>query len=201
MKKLLNNSGFGIIEVIISLALVAIMVVSLGNVLGSIYKLYSAGKYKTQAYSFAQEPIEILNGIKNQHFACVCDDPDDCSSGSCVNVTDGQTCELRDNFTSCWMEYPENVSTVTRYYMQDLGTSWQLTTLTPGTKEIISANPNFSREILIENMLRNDDGDLDEAGTNLDYNTKKISVNVYWTERGTEKSITIHNIFTAWKSL
>lgn len=204
MRKVLDNSGFGIIEVLVSLSLVVIIIVSLGSVLGAVYKLYSASQYKIQAYSFAQEPIEILNGIKNQHFACVCNNPDDCSTvaGFCINNSDGQSCELRDGFTSCWMEYPENMSAATAYFVQDLGGgNWQLSILALGTKETISADPQYTREVLIENLARDGDGNIDPSGTIINYDTKKVTVNIYWTERGVEKIISLSNIFTSWLSL
>lgn len=201
MKNSFNNSGFGVIEVVVSLALTAILVVSLGNVIGSVHRIYGVSENKARAYAFAQEPIEILNVIKNEYFACICDISGSCSGDICTSSADSQVCTLRDGYTTCWLLTPKNLLTATTFYViQDNGV-WQLRGLAPGARESVLADPFYTREIIIANVPRNVDGNIDPAGTITNYDTKKITVNVYWNERGIEKNVSISTILTAWQNL
>ena len=196
MTKVKNNQGFGIIEIIITLSIAVIIVMVIGQVLASVYKVYHTSELKTLALIYAQQPIEIINGFKNDFFGCIC--PGDIHCDTCIYG--GQSCDPLAIYASCWTEYPAGLIGQNRFYLLDSGTSWQLNALSPGIKETITANPNFSREITIENLKRNADGDFDHLGTP-DFNTKKVTVTVYWQDRSATKNVSLSTIFTAWENL
>ena len=204
MRTKVNTSGVGIIEVIVALSLVGILSVSIGSVLSATYRLYRASEYKTQAFAYAQEPLEIINGIKLDLFVCSCNSDFSslysCSGGICTRTADGQTCTPLEDYTSCWTTLPAGFNAATQYQLVESGGAWQLSGLIPGSRETIIGNPSFTRSITITNVNRNASGDIDPAGT-ADINTKQVTVTVYWTERSEEKNISLSQIFTAWENI
>ena len=191
-----DKKGFGIIEIVVTLGIVAVIVLAVGKSLSSVHRLYQASEFKTQALIYAQEPIEIISGLKNDIFACSCTFHS-CTATTCTRGSDGQSCDPIGIYTSCWTRYPIYLAGYNRFYLQKSGSLWQLLSLAPGSFESITANPNFSREIIIENLNRDS---ANAAGTP-DFNTKKVTVTVYWTERGNPKNISLSTIFTAWENL
>lgn len=154
--------GFGIIEVIITLSIISVFVMTIGSALSMIYRLYNAGAMKTQALIYAQEPLEIISGLQNNLFSDIYDGP-------------------------------------TRFYLDN--NDWQFKALPSGiTKKTIGIS-DFSREIIIENLARTQ-GNIDLSGTDFDSNnTKKVTVIVYWQERGMEKNVSLSTVFTNWRNL
>ncbi len=67
MKHFKRQSGFGILEVVITISIVSLVVMSVGKTLSSVYRLYTASNYKSQAYALAQAPIELINNFKNDY--------------------------------------------------------------------------------------------------------------------------------------
>lgn len=195
MNKTIKNQGFGIIEVIVTLSIIVIIVTIIGQVLASVYRAYQASEHKTEALTYVQEPIEIINGFKNNLFGCSCP----VAGAHCDTCTrDGQSCNPKTDYSSCWLENP-NLS------------SWQTvvlalgeTALAPGEKKIMTLHPAFSRKIIIKNLKRTPAGELDLAEADpasiIDLNTKKVTAIVYWQERGVEKNVSLSTIFTAWEN-
>lgn len=196
-----NNKGFSIIEVMITLALLVVVVISIGKVLSAIHRLYNASELKTQALAYAQEPLEIINGLKNDFFACTCA-TDSCNAGSPATCTRlSQTCELLEDYTSCWLEDPAGLAGQTVFKLVPIGGSWQLGALSGGP-EPMTTNPFFSRTITIENVCKDANNDITDCSSGTpDFNRKKVMAEIFWTERGLSKSVKVTTIFTAWQNL
>lgn len=188
-----DHRGFGIIEVLIALTLISVIVISIGQVIGSIFKLYTASEYQTKALLFAQESLELVNYHKNDWFACIG------GSGSCTRGSDGQSCVLKTNYNSCWTAYPTDQVGQTEFYLEN-SSGWVLQPLSSGIKETISKDLRFSRVITIINAVRDADGNLSDTGIE-DSNSKYVTVKVFWTERGIEKNVELTTLYTAWQNL
>lgn len=197
MKK---QRGFGIIEVIVALTIVVIVAVVIGRVLASIQRVYNASQLKTEAYTYAQQPLEILNEIKNGEFGCKCGSGASCFGNICTRTSDSQTCPLVEPYESCWTRYPEGLSGSTEFYLQKTGSDWELVALSPGTTESVPENNYFSRKLTIQNLFRDASGNLAQSGTE-DYNSKKVTAEVLWTDRGINSNVSLTTFFTAWQNL
>jgi len=199
-KKNINpRPGVGIIEVILTLGLLALVVVVIGKVLLSTHRLSQASELKTQALAYSQESLEIVNDSKNDLFVCRCA-TETCGSNTCTRGSDDQFCNLAPAYTSCWTAWPADQIGNTDFYLQSVGGSWQLVALSPGSSETIAENQRFERVISIENVLRDVDGNIAAAGT-ADPETKKVTVTVSWQERGRQNQVSLSNILTAWENL
>lgn len=189
----LPQSGFGIIEVLVTLAITATIAVVVGQVLVSVIRLYQSSQLQTKAAGYAQESLEIINSIKNTAFACIC------ATRPCASCTRGsQSCNTIGGYGSCWLEYPFGLSGYNHFYLDD---TWQLQPLTGTNRELIAADSRFQRVITIENLQRDNNGNIVPSGGTTDYNIKKITVQVIWQERGKERSLTQSIILAAWQNL
>lgn len=197
MRLSITPKGFGIIEVIITLALTSVIVIVIGRSLVSLQRVYDASTNRSRAFVHARQPIEIINGLKNAYFGCSCS-VDNCSANTCTR-SDGQSCTLAPSYTSCWTEYPKNQIGVTRFEVKRIGSDWLLQPLAGGTSETITGLPPFQRSVNITNLNRNASGDIDPSGTP-DFNTKQITVTVNWEDHGQPRQITQTLILTAWEN-
>lgn len=177
-------------------AIIAFFVVTIGKSINASTKLTNINTRRALAQSYAQESIEIINSIKHDLFACTCLE-DSCSGNICYAV-DGQSCQRFEAYTSCWTEYPSGFSGENNFYLDSSGGTWHLQPLGAGV-ETISASSTFSRKITIENVNRGADGNIAETGTP-DYNTKKITVTVWYDYHGATYSFSLKTIVTAWKN-
>lgn len=193
-----SAKGYVIIEVIVVLGIVSLFIVVIGKTLLSVNKLNAMGAKQTKALHYAQESLEIINILKNQVFACTCS-YDNCISNTCTSISDGQSCDLFTAYTSCWTEYPRGSIGQSDYYLEKSGSTWQLKPLTSPT-EIIAGDPDFERKITIENAMRDSDGNITTPGTT-DYNTKKITVTVWYKEKESTHKVNLKTILTAWENL
>jgi prepilin-type N-terminal cleavage/methylation domain-containing protein len=191
-----KNKGFSIIEIIITLAIITVIIAGIGKALALISRVYNSSAIKTQALTYLQGPIELIDGLKDDLFGCSCV----LNGCVCTRASDGQTCTAAALYKSCWTQYPKDLNGQTRFYLEKIGGNWQLKPLVAGAKEAISGKYTFSREIKIENMKRNASGVLDPTGT-IDYNTKKVTVTVEWDERGKINQSNLSIILTGWKNL
>lgn len=183
----------GIIEVILALALVSVMVVVIGRVLISIQKIYRASELKNEAYLYAQQPLEVISSFKDDFFGCSCADAaNSCTTTTCTRGSDGQSCSLVEPYQSCWTAYPEGFSGVDYFYLTGGGGSWSLNGLSGGSLETVPENNIFKRRITIANDL-NLSGDIED-------NIKKITVDVFWTDKSIDKNLNLSTILTAWES-
>jgi len=180
-KILKNNKGASVIEVLISLAMASIIILAVGSALSSIHKLNTTSAVKEKALAYAKQSMEIVSEIKNNEYACICDDSGTCTKQLSTKGNNGEicTCPLPSPaYKSCWLPYPDGITTDSPYYLND---NHQLT---PGVENI--NNTPFTREINIENI----------SG---DSNRKKVTVTVAWP--GSQQGIGLSTIFTAWENL
>jgi type II secretory pathway pseudopilin PulG len=77
--------GSMIIEVLLSLTMVVVLVVVVGNTLGAVHRLERASELRGRALGYAKEYLEIADTAKNQIFPPV-------SSG----------CTPQPGYTKCW---------------------------------------------------------------------------------------------------
>ncbi len=198
IKLLKNNSGgFSVVEVLVSLSMAAIIVLSIGQAVAAVHRVNNAGEQKEKALALAKQSLEIMTEIKNDSFACVCDS-DSCAGGDlCTKVSDAQSCSLFGGFNSCWTEYPDNLAVNYPLQLEQNGGTFRLIY----GIETVTSQPGFTREIVIENLQRDNNGDIVETGGTQDINTKKITVTVKWNEQNIEKEVKVSTILTAWESL
>ncbi|MBU1164364.1 hypothetical protein KKA15_02250 [Patescibacteria group bacterium] len=196
-----RQEGFGIVEILVSLGLVAVMVLSIVQVIDSVYRLQRSSNFKTKAIAYAQMPLEIINDNKNL-FSCDCVN-DTCSGDPqiCTSSTDGQSCQPFEDYDICWTYYPVGQVGHNRFYLDKVGSDWNLYNLAAGVEETIPSDSNYTRVLIIENIERDTLGDMVESGGTTDPNTKKIKSIVYWQERGEKRSYTLETIITLWKNL
>lgn len=58
---------------------------------------------------------------------------------------------------------------------------------------------DFSRQIILEDVYRDASDNITASGGALDPNTRKISVTVAWTERGSARQVSLTSYFTDWQ--
>ncbi|MFH0820115.1 MAG: hypothetical protein V1892_03725 [bacterium] len=196
MKK--HPKGYIILEVILVIGMVSLIVLSVGKILDTLIRLNKISESQSKALSFAQESLEIMNAIGPANFVCSCNLGDSCSSGTCTRASDSQPCSLFAGYTSCWTAYPKDFVGQTNFYLEKVGTEWQLRVLSTPS-ETIAADTHFTRKLTIENALRDADGNIASAGTP-DSNTKKITVKVWYSERSVVHEVALKTILTAWKN-
>jgi type II secretory pathway component PulJ len=180
-----NQKGFSVVEVLISLTMAGIIIVSVGNVMASTHKLDTASAMKEKASAYAKESMETINGMKNDAFSCVCDS-DHCDSEDprhCYRDVD-HNCTLLNGYNSCWTEFPKYTRSNSPLHLEQISEKWQLV----DGEETITSDPLFTRVIIIENL-------------NGDTNRKKITTKVSWSEKGQPKNVSLSTILTAWEDL
>jgi len=193
-----QQPGFSVVEVIVAITMAGIIVGSINSLLASTHRLDRAGEMKEKASALAKQSLEIISDIQDEAFACRCDDiDDDCNTipGSCRK--DGQpACLLLEGFQSCWTEFPDGLDLNSPLHLEETG-GWHLAE----GLETVATDPEFTREISIENLARDADGHLDATGTGQDSGAKKVMVTVSWQERQNDRQISLSTILTAWKEL
>lgn len=193
-----NQNGFNLVEVLVVISIMAFMVASIGKIISVVNRLHITSENRAKAVLLAQEPMEIINDIKNDLFACRCS-VDACAGTVCTRAGDGQQCSLFENYTSCWTPYPANLAGKINFYLEKTGGVWNLQDI-GASAENVPGETGFQRKITIENALRNGNGDIDTAGTN-DNNTKKINITVWYPGGGRTHQLYLKNILTAWENL
>ena len=192
-----TSSGFSIIEVLVVLGIMVMTVAVIGQSLVAISRVVDTSTTTNEATAYVQESMELVGALKNIFFGCKCGVVP-CSTCS----TGGQSCSVIAPYTSCWFPDPVGQSTgQTRFRLQNSGGAWSLVALSSGTYETISANPFFSREIVITTLSRNASNDIVSTGGTADPNTKQVTVTVRWTSRGQVKQVSDSAIFTRWENL
>lgn len=152
------KKGFTIVEVIIACSIITITVLSLMSAASKGIELSGRALRQTQANILLEEGAEAVKIIRDNNWT---------------------TISLLSLNTPYYLFYNINTNT------------WELfnTIDTP-----ISSIPTypidniFSRQIVLSEVYRNDNKDIDEAGTNLDTSIKKVTVSVSWFSLGNQVS-------------
>jgi type II secretory pathway pseudopilin PulG len=189
-----NKAGMSIIEVLVVIGIAAILILSVGKVLSSLEAMKRAGETRSKTNLLAQEPLEIINDMKNELFACVSP-----IGATCTRPSDGQTCDKTPPYNSCWTDYPKDQVGQTRFYLERTGTAWTLRAL-GADPETVASDPGYRREIVIENIQRDANGDIAPSGT-FDPNSKRVRVTVWQESPFPSAPVSVSLLLTAWKSL
>ena len=192
-----QQGGFSILEAIISITAASIIVVVLGSMTSMHVKLQKSSELKDTARAFAVESMEIVSGLKNNAFACICSS-DDCTSveGVCTRSVDAQSCALDDGYTSCWTRFAIGLTSNSNLHIEDTGSAWEL----QHGVENITSDPRFVRSLSIENLKRDSQGTLDLSGDE-DLNSKMITVTVTGTTTHLTKTVHLSKLLNGWESL
>ncbi|KKW15220.1 MAG: hypothetical protein A2898_03640 [Candidatus Kerfeldbacteria bacterium RIFCSPLOWO2_01_FULL_48_11] len=196
-----NQQGGAVIEVLISLGMAVILVTSIGKVLASSHASDTTSRLREEAVAYARESLEIISDMKNDAFACHCTTdggPDACAGTTCTRTSgDSQQCTLSSGYTSCWTKFAESLTQLSPLHLELIGGAW---TLREG-EEPLTTQPLFTRVITIENLMRDANGEIVEAGGTKDYQTKKATVSVSWDQNGNTHSVELSALLTAWQNL
>ncbi len=93
MMALNNKKGISVIEVLISIGMAGVMIVSIGMSMSAIQRLNKSSSYKEQALAYAKESIETITEQQQTLFGC------DTTAGPC-------SCSPLPGYTSCWVDNP-----------------------------------------------------------------------------------------------
>lgn len=189
---MLMRPGSAVIEVLISLSLAAFLIAVLGNLISSTRRLETAQDFRQRALTHTRESLEMVTSLQNELFACTNPSP---GPGTCTRA-DGQTCALAPAYNSCWTNYAYGLASNSPLHLAPQGGSWQLVT----GSESVSTDTAFTRSLTITNLERDASGQLVESGGTPDPNTKKVTVQVSWQERGQSKNFELSTILTAWSN-
>lgn len=194
-----HPKGTSVIEILLALSMSAIIFLSVGKVLAAVQTTNSLTRQKENALALAKESIEVITEIQHETFGCNCT-THDCASlpGSCVraDTTGNQSCALPSIYTSCWTQFPKDLSTLTPLHIEKAAGTWVLLQ----DEEQIVADTTYKRSITIENLQRDANGTLVEAGGTVDPNTKRITSNVKWSHNGNDKEVTLSILLTSWEN-
>ena len=182
--------GSAVIEVLLSLSLAAVLIVVLGNLISATRRLETAQNFRQRALSYTQESLEMVTSL--QHDLFVCSSPTT-GPGNCTRA-DGQTCQLETAYNSCWTPYAYGLNAEGPLHLVEGGGSWQLAS----GSETVPSDAAFTRSITVTTLQRDASGQLVESGGTLDPNTKKVTAEVSWLERGEAKNFHLSTLLTGW---
>lgn len=166
----MKRSGHTILEVIMSIGILAVATVSVGSLINSLRTTDRATTNKAQANALAQQALEIATAVVRQDFRC---------SGN------GCACTPAAGYTSCWTTCPTSFPTctaATNYHVAKTGGVWAFVT---GT-ETIGTAPVFTRAVTISPVNGNEQ-------------IKQLLATVTWEERSVTRTAVLATIVSAWQ--
>lgn len=184
----MRPKGSAVIEVLISLSLAAFLIAVLGNLISSTRRLETAQNFRQRALAHARESLEMVTSLQNELFACVSATS---GPGTCTNAQG--SCTLSAAYNSCWLD----LNTTGSFYLEEVGGNWQLAS----GGETVPGDADFSRSLTVTNMNRDAGGNLVASGGTPDANTKQVTVQLSWQERGQSKSFSLSTMLTAWANV
>ncbi len=167
---MIQRSGHTIIEVLISISILAVATVSVGSLIESLRTTDRATSNKAQASALAQQSLEIATAIARQEFRC--------EGGACTTCTPNTSV----GYTSCWENCPARGCTATYHVAKNAG-SWSLM----HGSEAVGTSPIFSRALTI-------------TPVDVDGQVKQITATVSWEEKSRTREATISTIVSAWQN-
>jgi len=150
-------SGQAIVEMIVSIALAAIIIAGITQIVTASIKANQLNKHKTQALNLAQGGMEITRNIRDNNW---------------------------DNLA--------NLEIDIGYHPVQGIDGW---TLASGS-EIIG---QFTRAITIQNVYRGGDNNIVELGETPDPESRKITSQVSWQEKGKDYNISLMTYLVNWR--
>lgn len=185
---MLARSGSAVIEVLISLSLAAFLIAVLGNLISSTRRLETAQNFRQRALAHARESLEMVTSLQKELFACLSSSP---GPGACTNAQG--SCTLAPAYNSCWLD----LNTTGPFHLEEVGGNWQLV----AGGQTVPGDADFYRSLTVTNMNRDANGNLVVSGGTPDPNTKKVTVQLSWQERGQPKNFSLSTMLTAWANL
>ena len=186
------------IEIILTLTMLAVITVSLSKIIGYLDNANLIIQARTQAQAYAQTAIETINVKRNDYFACNCSH-DSCAGNICTRASDSQNCQLFPGYTSCWTEYPANLTGRTEYSINETDGN-ALINYSPAPVKL--NNWNFRRKIIISNASRDAAGNLIFDGSGIpDKNSKLIEARVEYERNGDMHTVSVRSLLTAWQNI
>lgn len=183
-----QRPGFGVVEVLLSLGMLAIIVVAVGNSLAANDRLSVTSFNRDQALNYARQALEIVQQIKNQEFSCSLTGTNTtCNNGS------PQDCTPLTGYTSCWSQFPTKTG----------GGYWS-----NGPLQLVFVNPAWELQDGTETigpftrslMINNSDASCPPAAAPNHCNMKTVAATVAWTENGATKNVTLSTEITGWQN-
>jgi Tfp pilus assembly protein PilV len=175
----MKRNGFGLLEVVVAVGIVILVVAAVVSLSQFVLRGYVTVGARTTAYQLAQQGVEVARAIR-----------------------DTGTLDAKPN--TYWdTGLPVNVNSYRANFRVSCGQSavcpWEL--LSNRTEAITLDGINYTRSIFIENAgLSGSECDPNcsgAAGENA--NTRKIRVNVSWTEGTRAQSVEITTFLTNWR--
>lgn len=187
--------GSAVIEVLLALSLAAFLIASLGNLISSVRRLEQSSNMRQRALTHVRFALELVTNEQRRLFACNSSNCT-CSATTCTRG-DGQSCTLMPAYQSCWTLMPAGLVGEGPYHLAEVSGLWQLI----AGAETVPTDPDFTRSIAVQNLMRDAGGALVESGGTTDPSTKRITVTVSWNERGVAKSLNLSTMLTAWANI
>ena len=182
---MLARPGSVVIEILISLSLAAFLIAVLGNLISAIRRLETAQNFRQRALAHARESLEMVTSLQNELFACLSATP---GPGTCTNIQG--SCTLVAAYNSCWLD----LNTTGPFHLEEVSGNWQLVL----GGQSVPGDADFFRSLTITNMNRDANGNLVTSGGTPDPNTKKVTAQLSWQERGQPKNFSLSTLLTAW---
>lgn len=156
--KILNpkQRGFGIIEIIVAIAIMSIALFAISEVSILYMKQEMQHKQTLKATYLAEEAIEASRSVRDQGWST--------------------------NIATLTMGSP--------YYPVISGGKWTLTATNPGAIDTI-----YNRQVVIDDVSRNDGDNILTSGGANDPNTKKITTTISWNNKSVSLTTYITNIY------
>lgn len=128
-----HRRGSMIIEVLLSLSIVVVLAVVVGNTLSAVHRLEQGSALAAKAVGYAREYLEVMDSAKNQVF---------------VPTTSG--CTPQPGYTKCWAHDPTGFSGTTETTPFSLAVqagAWQLQAGADTT-----AHPGYTRTLTVKDL-------------------------------------------------
>lgn len=148
-------SGFGLVELIIVVAIVMTSVVGFYGLEFSALKLLRSEKENLEASLLAQESLEAVRLVRDESWSGI--------SSLAIN---------------------------TPYYPVFFAGKWNLASTSPGM-----INDKYSRLVILEEVKRNSQGQIDSDGT-IDSSSRKITAKVTWSSQNGNKQTELKTYLT-----
>jgi hypothetical protein len=214
MRNIFKKNGFGIVEAVITLGIIAMFIAVFAKLFMYIDKANEISRDRMKAQYYAQIALEIINDKSNDFFACRCGLNGVCSETNCVLSDNSQVCDLLSaEYRNCWTAFPVDHNNKNYFYLEKNGNDWDLKEdLSADHKLSVEGDEKFKRMLKIESACRKSSSPFDLntdcfgdcsacAGTSLDGNTKKITSKVWYYHKGSEHYVELSSLLTAWKNL
>ncbi len=178
-------AGSMVIEILLSLSIVAVIAVVIGNTLLAVHRLEGNSQMRVKALAYARQGMEMMEQLQNNVSIFRCSSA---TAGAVCNASDGQQCTPPSSaYNSCWTPRPRDLTSYTfgePLHLDNGSGSWKLVA---NSESYAASGVTYNRSLSFVNGS--------------DSNQKTVTVTVSWVERGAAKNITLSTVLTAWKNI